>query len=500
MRKTLAGTSSLLISLVVALGTTTTAPGCGSDEATGDDGGGSSGSSGDAGCGGFGCTQNDGGKPGCVGLQCQQVECEGGGTTKLTGTVLDPAGKVPIFNATVYVPNKEPDAIKEGATSCDRCDPVTGSPVVVTATNTEGKFELSNMPVGENIPLVIQIGKWRRKVTIPSVPKCASTAADAALTRLPKNRGEGNIPRMALTTGGADPLQCLLRKIGIDDSEFGVAGSDARIHLYKGSGYNDGADHPPSGAFNGSVSGGAAFPAAASLWSDKANLQKYDVVLLSCEGGENEAAAGAEKAQVAKDAMYDYAAGGGRIFASHYHYVWFSKTTNATVKGVASWSVPEKAPPAVPAVPRETAVKSDISAAFPKAVAMNEWLTKQNALEAGKLPIYDARHDIDGVNASALSWITAPKSSTLPAGTANPVQYMSFNTPIGAAEDKVCGRVVVSDIHVAAQAGNPDNPAAAFPDGCVSTELTAQQKALEFMLFDLSSCVQKDDDAITPPR
>ena len=410
--------------------------------------------------------------PTCVNLQCAQVACADGGTTTVMGSVFDPSGQVPLYNALVYVPNGEVKPFTQGVT-CDRCgSTTTGDPLVIALTDATGSYTLKNVPAGTSFPLVMQIGKWRRQVTIPAVPACSVlTLTDPNQQRFPRNKSEGDIPQMAIATGSADPFECLLLKMGIDTSEFTRPDSTGRVHMY----VTPQGSPPPLQLDGGS-------PPAASLWSDAGTLSRYDVVLLPCEGSEY------RKPDAGIQNLVNYTSAGGRLFVTHYSYVWTA--FNAPYNSVANWvpDAPQNHDPPDP-------FNGLIDTTFPKGLAFQDWLSNVGALDGGTLLIREPRDDVGPVNLDAgTRWVYGPN----PNNTTTPVttQHLTWNTPIfpppqadGDAGVE-CGRVVFSDFHVTA-AGLLNNKGQ-FPSSCASGALTPQEKALIFMLFDVSSCVQDD--------
>ena len=229
----------------------------------------------------------------------------------------------------------------------------------------------------------------------------------------------------------------------------------------------------------------------------------YDVTLLSCEGGETY--------QANPPALEAYLNAGGRVFASHFHYSWFagpfaSKQSYAAPAdwggSLATWTNPNPPSSNGPIGGIIQTALNGSSMLFPKGVAFQQWLSGvgalgQNGVPAGELSIYDPRYNavVAAPNVPSQAWITADSS-----GMAGQTIYFSFDTPVNAPPSAdggppaYCGRAVFSDLHVA---GNPmTNDSTPPPGGCSSKPLSPQEKALEFMLFDLSSCVIPD--AIAP--
>lgn len=401
----------------------------------------------------------------CVGLECQRVTCEGGGKTTLTGTVRDPSGTVPLYNALVYIPNAPVEPFPNGVT-CDRCGTVpSGRPIATALTDAKGEFILENVPVGADIPLVVQIGRWRRQVKIPSVARCAETKVDADSARLPRNKLEGDIPRIAVTTGNADSLECFVKKLGIDAGEITNPAGTGRINIFQG---------------NGSRIDGTT-PAATTLWNDETSLKKYDIVVLSCEGDEhNETKSAAAKANMEK-----YLDAGGRVFASHFHYTWF-KNGPASLASTAAWVGNGNA--------GDQSV--DIDQSFAKGVAFADWLVNVGASTTkGKVAMTELRRNVTSVPGAGAPVDRSRRWIYTPNGGVDDTKFYSFNAPIAKPAAEQCGRGVYTDIHVS----SGDDSTGTFPGNCSTTGFTPQEKALLFLLFDLASCVQNENDPPVPP-
>jgi hypothetical protein len=309
---------------------------------------------------------------------------------------------------------------------------------------------------------------------IPNVGRCEETNLPDKLLTLPKNHNEGDMPMIGISTGGSDTLECLLSRVGVDSSEFSPgATTDGHIQIYQGGTYGVVPNTNPPGP-----------QSSVGLWDSPADLMRYDIVLLSCEGDET--------TSMNQSALLDYTAAGGRVFASHYHYAWFNSGPFAA-GNLASWTAGTN---------DMWDINADINtrlpdgSEFPKGVAMQDWLAHVGALPGGQLPIVEAMHNANVSQGNSLStpWITANAKADPP----NATQYFSFDTPLGAAPAEVCGRVVYSDLHVGA--ASKDNKLLPVPEDCAPGPLSPQEDALEFMLFDLSSCLIPNADPPRPPQ
>jgi hypothetical protein len=183
-----------------------------------------------------------------AGLQCQELlTCAPGQGPTITGVVYDPAAQNPIYNALVMIPNGAVPAFPPGVSSAQCGGTSLPQAVSYAYSDFHGKFTLSAIPIGTSIPLLIQIGRWRRQVTInTSSLTCGGTlnistgcsgvnnyaGTAGCLTRLPRTESEGNIPEIAIATGGLDPEECLLYRMGVASSQFTDENGGGRVNVF----------------------------------------------------------------------------------------------------------------------------------------------------------------------------------------------------------------------------------------------------------------------------
>ena len=353
-------------------------------------------------------------------------DCPNGSQTTLTGTVYDPAGRNPLANVVVFVP-EDPDSdhlspIATGASSCVSCTGSVRDYVTATFTDSAGHFILAGVPTGRNIPLVVQVGKWRRETFVPEVINCATTplpSSGSGQLRLPRSRTEGSLPQMAVLTGGCDNVACFLQSVGIDASEFSAPGAGGRVAVYQGLGATG------AGAALSNGVAGDCTTSACPLWSSKQALEAYDDVLLGCEcDAHNET-----KPPSSLQAMHDWIDEGGQVFATHSQATWFNSGP-ADLQAIATWtSGPASGAPAPFTIDTSLAGGMNLAA----------WLATVGAASNGVVTLEpaDVSTSVTSVGATARAWIRdGSMANAVDGGPTGNVKMLTASMPLPPVEPR----------------------------------------------------------------
>lgn len=348
------------------------------------------------------------------------------GRALLRGTVHAPQPKISISGALVYLTDESPDAIPP-TVFCDRCVRlVDGTPF--TLSDAKGDFSLPASKLGKQY-LVVQKGGFRR--VRPIEVKDGDQNVAAALTTLPAKADPAKgdeVPRMAIVKGSSDPIEESLVKLGV-----------AREALTMTS---------------------------AAILRDAAQLKRFHIVFLPC----GDDATSSKDATVQKN-LRDFAAAGGRVYATDWHYDF--------VHQVWPGYVQFKGQSAMPCSGCSDRVYD--AAATVDDDGLDKWLGVNGAanvrLEANYVTITSVR----------------PVQSTAANGasvTVTPKVWVTGQTPDGARPATVsfehaCGRVLFSTYHT---------------EPSTAPGLKAQELALLYVLLEVSVCNESPTGTVPGPR
>jgi hypothetical protein len=317
-------------------------------------------------------------------------------TTTITGKVYSPNGVDPLPNILVYVPTTAVQPFTAGVQGCGT-QQVSGNPLVSTTTAADGSFSLTNPNLPGTQTLVIQAGKWRRQY--PGVVVTSCTTNTAPVMSMPANQSEGDIPHIAVVTGSADALECVLRKVGISDSEFTDPSGSGRINLYAAAG-------APGVTTNAS---GTALPVESTLMANASTLNGYDIAMFSCEGNAY------TKSPTELSNLVNFANVGGRVFATHFEYSWLYQ--NGPFAGTAKWTGTNAS---------LSNGLATIDTTYAEGKVLADWLKIVDTADPyGKISLTTTKQNQTGVIAPTQSWATLDSSGT--------VMQFTFDTPISSA-------------------------------------------------------------------
>ena len=221
----------------------------------------------------------------------------------IQGTVFAPNGTDPVPGATVFVPAKTPELFPPSV-RCEACGSLGSSNNFWTSTTKwNGSFVLTGVCPGTRT-LVFQNGRFRRLISV-KVPAKSTVKIPAHQSRLPRRNKEFNvsdaIPKIAVATGDYDKMECVLRKMGLQDGTY---------DLYEGAKVLK--SNPPH-------------PTFASLVTNLTKMKTYNIIFINCTDNTYETQL---KNSLVVGNLQKYVQAGGRLYVTDWSYDWIEQVAS----------------------------------------------------------------------------------------------------------------------------------------------------------------------------
>ncbi len=406
----------------------------------------------------------------CSGLRCNVTRCGNGQETRLRGQVTAPNGLDPVGKAVVYVPESEPLPPLSSDLSCELCrDPIAGKAVTFAYSGSDGRFDLRGVPSGDSVPLVVQKGRFRR-LTHVRVPSCKITDLPSEQTRLPRSSQEGSLPKLAVAAGDHDAIECVLRQIGISDSEFATPEKNTAVHLYDN-------QKPGTESLPGQL------PITALL-SDLSRLVRYQMVFLNCSGttySQNLLSDVKVRAN-----LVSFLRRGGRLYATDWSYDFVQQLPELSPflcfedDKDCSVTTPHGFHSAVARGGTGDPILADVSAS---AGGLRDFLSRlPKPVPSTNIPIGDLLPGWVMIAQTAQDPLRFPTTQYIQGESLGKLRPLTatFDYPPQAG----CGRVLYSSYHTRQRQGTRP-----FPTYCPLGAMLPQEYVLEYLLFELADCL-----------
>ena len=361
--------------------------------------------------------------------------CNGQSAT-VTGTVYAPNGTDPLPNIYVYAAaqvNQFPPG-----NYCNQCSMPLDVWYSHTQTAADGSFslDLSGVPVGPNITFVINVGRFRKVTQLPV--QCGPNTAAHPATTLPGKSADGDIPKIAVSTGNSDHLDQILGVLGITEYD-----------CYEGR------------ATTSTAPTCTPVDTVANLLAKKSakTIDDYHLLFVSCAPNAYKTFG---SATIASNTTA-FVTAGGRLFATDMSYDYVAEAFPSQI----TWMGPSGSPQPVDGANVGVAGTYTGNVDDPQLAA---WLNKLGATTGNTVSLQGFLNPWS-VQASL------PKTSTLIVDGTVSYTGGSSDVPLTTQFDvSSCGRVIYSSYHTAGGTVTPGN-------------LLPQERLLEYLMFEVATCV-----------